>query len=654
MERKFKWGIKEIIIVIICVFLVTFLLIINKNKFFKYNSIKNNNEYSSGNVVITESNDFKYFISDDESTEFEKKYFIEGDFLSDGIVTEEEKKAMDNNTKYLQYLVNNSKENQTIQLPSGMFYFSSGGINTIGYENYVIKLKSNVKIIGSGTEETKGKYTILKPYADYGTIQNGLDMFYWNELSDSYGKNPEYIENIYFNNFIIDGEHVRGNVYNTSGKGFMINLCSNCHWDNIIVKNTDGTGFGMDNVINGSITNSVAINCGKNATASDGGASGFGIGTGYSDKESMYISNCKSIGNTKFGFFFEHQGRFSENYESSQSEGFVVVNSYASGNLYNFGGERANDVVYVNCKSEKDVVTTDGTVEGYTKLDVYFSDQSRRVSVVNLDTNNYFEDVKDKSTYYYDAVNWALKNGYTYGISSKEFGVGLEASRAEAVTMLWRMAERPGDVLDADELSDDSRNETNIITGFDDILGNEWYAAAVKWALQKKITFGTSNNKFNPNNLITRGEFITMLWRYAGSNKTQKNNYFTDVSINDYYYDAVNWAYEKGLISDTSNNKFNPSLYCTREQIVTFLYRYQNSIGNIFPIRYLLMGGNTNTNSYSYLSGSDNIIVNNPSKIGYSFIGWIGSNGSVPNKNLVVNNNTFGNQTYVAIFKKNS
>lgn len=646
-------------------------IFINRKNLSEKTSVTGNDNVGTANVLITESKDIESLKESSEpgnDTETDNNdetgvsettpnsYFIEGDFLADGNVSEEEKIAMEMNTKYLQDLVDNAKADQIIKLPAGTFYFTSGGINRRGSENYVILLNSNVNIVGAGiNEEVQGEYTILKPYADKGTIQFGLDMFYWNELADSHGENPEYIENISFSSFIIDGEDVRGNSYNSSGKGFMINLCKDCSWNNMVVRNTDATGFGMDNVINGSITNSTAINCGKNATTTSPGASGFGIGTGYSDEESMYIANCKSIGNTKFGFFFEHQNRFgTKYYKATKSEGFVVIDSYASGNLYNFGGERANDIAYINCSSDKDTVTSDGTKAGYTELDIYFSDQSRRTSIIGFNTNNYFTDITDPSNYYYTAANWALKNGYTNGISTTEFGVGVEATRAEAVVLLWRMAERPGEVLTAKDIISTSYSNTNIQTGFNDVAGDSWHVSAIKWATDNKITNGTSSTTFSPHDKVTRADFITMLWRYAGSPKVNTNISFSDVSSDTYYYEAVKWAYSKNIIKGITDTEFSPSANCTREQIITFLYRYQAIKGNSYPIRYLLFGGTVSGNKTSYVSGTDTFTLNNPTKEGYTFIGWTGSNGSTPSKTVTINKNDVGNKTYVANFEKNS
>lgn len=669
-----KKNIKYIIIgclsAVVIASIILFYLSDTKNM--KQNKESKNNKVEKGDIIITESKDISSLeknennlndgtdedvnIEDNNKEEDEQLYFIEGDFLSDDIVSDEEKNAMDINTKYLQFLVENAKDNQVIKLPAGTFYFSSGGENIRGVENYVVKLNSNVHIEGVGINEAgDGKYTILKPYAKEGTIKFGLDMFYWNEYADSNFQNPEYIENISFSNFIIDGEDVRGNIYNSSGKGFMINLCRNCSWDKMIVRNTDGTGFGMDNVINGSITNSIAMNCGKNATVNSPGASGFGIGTGYSEEESMYIANCKSIGNTKYGFFFENQNRFGfDRYNATEAAGFVVVDSYATGNLYNFGGERANDVVYINCNSDKDITDTDGTIIGYTKDDIHFSDESRRVNVINFETNNYYEDITDENTYFYDSVNWSLRNGYFSEITNNNFGVGEKVSRAEAITLLWRYAGRPGDVLTKEDLSTTSAAITDIKTGFTDVPGNMWYANAIKWAKKVDVTNGTSTTTFNPNDNINRADFITMLWRNAGSPKVDTNIPFNDIDETAYYYEALKWGYNKNIVKGISENEFRPSSYCTREQVITFLYRYGMLQDSTYSIDYLLFNGKTKGNKTSYISGTDTFTLNEPTKEGYTFIGWTGSNGSVPSKKITINKNDVGNKVYIANFKKNS
>ena len=245
------------------------------------------------------------------------------------------------NSQSLQALIDTVSVNGggSIYIPSGQYQFSSNGSQNIG--EHCIKMKSNVTIFGDGSS------TILKPT---GTVQNGLDMFYWNEYADS--DSPTYLENCIFRDFVIDGSDQHSSNYTSAGKGFMLNLIKNCHWDNVAVKNMDATGFGVDCPIGCTIKNCEAVNNGKQAQTTDVGASGFGIGFGYSYDESMVISDCLSVGNKKFGIFFEHQRRFSEEgYESTTNRGFLVADCIAKQNYYNYGTEQGINVEYSNCIS---------------------------------------------------------------------------------------------------------------------------------------------------------------------------------------------------------------------------------------------------------------------------------------------------------------
>lgn len=243
------------------------------------------------------------------------------------------------NSRILQSLVDNMSPG-TIYIPAGEYLFCETGRQTIG--SHCIKMKSNVSIVGAGDS------TILKPV---GSSREGLDMFYFNDYLDV--RSPNYLENCCFENFVIDAAGTTCESYSTAGKGFMLNLFKNCHWKNVVVKNTDATGFGVDCPIDSSIENCMALKCGKAAQTDSPGASGFGIGFGYSEDECIRIVNCTAFDNKKFGFFFEHQGIFKPDmYNSKESNGFYVESCYSQSNLYNFGGISAPNVVYLRCVSE--------------------------------------------------------------------------------------------------------------------------------------------------------------------------------------------------------------------------------------------------------------------------------------------------------------
>lgn len=228
----------------------------------------------------------------------------------------------------------------TVYIPSGEYLFAANGTQTIGA--HCIKMRSNVSIVGDG--ET----TILKPV---GESAYGLDMFYFNDYLDT-GK-PLYLKNCSFEDFVIDASGTSCSYYTSAGKGFMFNLFENCHWRKVTVKHTDATGFGVDCPIDSSISECAAIACGKAATKENTGASGFGIGFGYAENESLCITECTATDNKKFGFFFEHQGRFNdEKYDAVPENLFYVTDCRASGNLFGFGGVCTVNTVYENCRSE--------------------------------------------------------------------------------------------------------------------------------------------------------------------------------------------------------------------------------------------------------------------------------------------------------------
>ena len=106
-------------------------------------------------------------------------------------------------------------------------------------------------------------------------------------------------------------------------------------------------------------------------------------------------------------------------------------------------------------------------------------------------------------------------------------------------------------------------------------LGGTWAHDAIDWAVDQKITTGTSDTAFSPDAVCTRAQIVTFLWRSAGSARPENDtNPFTDVSDSAYYRDAVLWALERGITTGTSDAAFSPDAVCTRAQVVTFLYRF--------------------------------------------------------------------------------
>ena len=109
-------------------------------------------------------------------------------------------------------------------------------------------------------------------------------------------------------------------------------------------------------------------------------------------------------------------------------------------------------------------------------------------------------------------------------------------------------------------------------TGFVDVPAGSWYHDAVQWALEKGITSGVDGLHFAPDEICTRAQAVTFLWRLYGSPEPESYQSFADVQPAAWYAKAVQWARQKGISEGIGGGKFGPEEPCTRAQIVTFLW----------------------------------------------------------------------------------
>lgn len=112
---------------------------------------------------------------------------------------------------------------------------------------------------------------------------------------------------------------------------------------------------------------------------------------------------------------------------------------------------------------------------------------------------------------------------------------------------------------------------------FDDVKPGAFYFDAVQWAVKNGITNGTGKNTFSPNDVCSRYQIVMFLWRAAGQPEAKAAVSFADVKPGDIFYEAVQWAVERGITKGTSSTSFSPFAPCTRGQIVTFLHRSAGS-----------------------------------------------------------------------------
>ena len=163
------------------------------------------------------------------------------------------------------------------------------------------------------------------------------------------------------------------------------------------------------------------------------------------------------------------------------------------------------------------------------------------------------------SSYFYEAVMWAVESGVTTGVSANRFDPNGVCTRAQAVTFLWRAAGSPA-----------PRSRTMPFT---DVPVGSYYYDAVLWAVENGITKGTSETRFSPDATCTRAQIVAFLWRSEKSPAAGSRNPFADVKSSAYYADAVLWAVKEDITKGTTNTTFSPDADCTRAQIVTFLWR---------------------------------------------------------------------------------
>ena len=171
-----------------------------------------------------------------------------------------------------------------------------------------------------------------------------------------------------------------------------------------------------------------------------------------------------------------------------------------------------------------------------------------------------FSDV-EPGMFYFEPVRWAVnrKPQITNGLSDDKFGPDATCTRGQVVTFLWRAAGEP--------------EPTKTKNPFTDVKEGAFYYKAVLWAVENGITNGIDKTHFGSERGCTRAQVVTFLWRAEHEPKPGSSaNPFKDVA-DGYYYIAVLWAVEKKITNGTSADRFSPDDTCTRGQIVTFLFR---------------------------------------------------------------------------------
>ena len=175
------------------------------------------------------------------------------------------------------------------------------------------------------------------------------------------------------------------------------------------------------------------------------------------------------------------------------------------------------------------------------------------------------------TAWYHDGVHFCLENGLMVGLSGGRFAPSGDVTRAQVVTILWRLEGKP---------------VVNYAMQFEDAATGEWFTEAVRWAASSGIVTGYSDKAFGPNDAITREQFAAILYRYSqfkgcdvsvGEDRNILD--FDDTqSISTYAVPAIQWACGSGMISGVNAFTLDPTGVTSRAQAATMFMRYCTAI----------------------------------------------------------------------------
>lgn len=330
-----------------------------------------------------------------------------------------------------------------------------------------------------------------------------------------------------------------------------------------------------------------------------------------SRKDTLELSYVKfSLPNsTREGVLYEGKSKIDRNdkvedldkvtFESvAKAKDTITISFTAYGKLYKDGASRGKDVDYsgnvVISVVKEDITYTvgiDDTVQLTARDFVNFLQDARTsYRKAELDYVKFDVSGKNVSSYAYGGLYRSYSSYSTGKLADSTDKFYYEPSRtqydlADVAYHTTRWAEAGKTVyipFTVYGTKNEEASGTMAITiaqtmNFIDVKASDFFYEPVKWAVNNKITNGTSSTTFSPYKNCNRAEIVTFLWRAAGSPEpTVTRNPFTDVnSVRDAsYYKAILWASQKGITAGTNATTFSPYQECTRSQIVTFLYRY--------------------------------------------------------------------------------
>lgn len=168
-----------------------------------------------------------------------------------------------------------------------------------------------------------------------------------------------------------------------------------------------------------------------------------------------------------------------------------------------------------------------------------------------------FDDVPE-GVWYSDAVAWLAATEITTGTSDTTFSPDDPVTRAQMAAFIARYLQTEGEPGEH---------------GFGDVPPGAYFDGAVSVLVEREITTGTSSTTYSPGDFVTRKQMATFLHRLAGEPQVDTINPFVDITPGSWWYDPVRWLFAEGITTGTTTTTFSPDDVVSRAQMATFLWR---------------------------------------------------------------------------------
>ena len=171
--------------------------------------------------------------------------------------------------------------------------------------------------------------------------------------------------------------------------------------------------------------------------------------------------------------------------------------------------------------------------------------------------------------FFAEPVRWLAAHGITSGVRPGYFDPMSPVTRGQMAAFLWRTMDQPASDTDC---------------GFNDVVEERYFAAAVCWMKENAITNGMGGNTtvFAPDAPVKRSEMALFLWRLTGEQPSDLPSGFRDVASNASFADAVDWLKATRITNGVSSTAFDPAGRVSRGQMAAFLHRMASN-GDAWP-----------------------------------------------------------------------